>query len=216
MDNAETQLFYIFVSIVGIVVTIITAWILLGYPKWRVWASHQEGLAELMLARNEQQVQVAQAQGRVDAAELNKQAAVIEAQAVALQIEAIGKQLTAHDLYLKWQWIKMMEERPESSTIYVPTEANIPILEATRLTEIAGSKAEWRMAKPKPKFRVGQVVAWHNGGVAKINRIGSIPYEHDFVYWVSPSKGGYVPEHYLRPLTAREIGQPRKPRRRKK
>jgi hypothetical protein len=28
--------------------------------------------------------------------------------------------------------IKMMEERPESSTIYVPTEANIPILEATR------------------------------------------------------------------------------------
>jgi hypothetical protein len=82
---------------------------LLGYPKWRVWASHQKGLGELMLARNEQQVQVAQAQGRLDAAELNKKAAVVEAEAVALQIEAIGKQLTQHDLYLKWQWIKMME-----------------------------------------------------------------------------------------------------------
>ena len=26
-----------------------------------------------------------------------------------------------------------MEERPEASTIYIPTEANMPILEATRL-----------------------------------------------------------------------------------
>jgi len=109
-----------------------TLWALVGYPKWRVWASHQEGLADLMMARNEQQVQVAEAQGRLDAAQLNKKAAVVEAEAVALQIEAIGKQLTTHDLYLKWQWIKMMEERPKSSTIYVPTEANIPILEATR------------------------------------------------------------------------------------
>lgn len=111
------------------------AWTLLGYPIWKVWASHKEGQADLQRARNEQQIQIAQAQSRLDAAELNKKAAVIEAQAVALQINEIGKQLTQHDLYLKWQWIKMMEERPDSSVIYVPTEANIPILEATRLNK---------------------------------------------------------------------------------
>jgi regulator of protease activity HflC (stomatin/prohibitin superfamily) len=111
-------------------------WILLGYPYWRVWASHQAGLADLQKAKNEQQIQIAKAQSRLDAAELNKKAAIIEAQAVADQIKAIGGELTHHDLYLRWQWIKMMEERPEEgdhSVIYVPTEANIPILEASRL-----------------------------------------------------------------------------------
>jgi hypothetical protein len=114
----------------GFLIAVILAWSLWGYPHWKVWANHKEGQADLALAKNDQQIQIAKAQSRLDAANLNKQAAIIEAEAVASQITAIGQQLTKHDLYLKWQWIKMMEERPESSTIYVPTEANIPILEA--------------------------------------------------------------------------------------
>lgn len=120
------------------VVAIVLLWTLAGYPVWRVWASHKQGQADLQRAKNEQQIQIAQAQSRLDAAELNKKAAVIEAQAVALQINEIGKQLTEHDLYLKWQWIKMMEDTAkegtmDTSVIYVPTEANLPILEASRL-----------------------------------------------------------------------------------
>jgi hypothetical protein len=111
------------------VLAFVLFWILFGYPHWRVWASHQAGLADLQWAKNEQQIQVAEAQGRLDAAQLNKQAAVVEAEAVALQIHCIGDQLTKHDLYLKWQWIKMMEDR-DGETIYVPTEAGLPILEA--------------------------------------------------------------------------------------
>jgi regulator of protease activity HflC (stomatin/prohibitin superfamily) len=116
-------------------VFIILGWVLVGYPKWRVWASHQEGLADLQRAKNEQQIQIAQAQSRLDAAGLNKKAAIIEAEAVAAQVEAIGKELKQHDLYLKWQWIKMMEDSETDATvIYVPTEANIPVLEATRFS----------------------------------------------------------------------------------
>ena len=111
---------------------IILIWILWLYPLWRVWAAHQRGLADLAQARNEQTIQVAEAQGRLNAAELNKQAAIIEAQAVAAQIKEIGEGLKQHDLYLRWQWIKMMEERDGDETIYVPTEANLPILEASR------------------------------------------------------------------------------------
>jgi regulator of protease activity HflC (stomatin/prohibitin superfamily) len=122
------------VSYAGILAAVILLWCLIGYPKWRVWAAHQAGLADLQFAKNEQQIQVSAAQGRLDAADLNKQAAVIEAQAVALQIKEIGEQLTKHDLYLRWQWIKMMEEiDTNNSVIYVPTEANLPILEASRL-----------------------------------------------------------------------------------
>ncbi len=128
-DAAWTEVFWL----IGIIAAVLILWALIGYPKWRVWASHQSGLADLMQAKNEQQIQIAEAQSRLDAAELNKRAAVIEAQAVALQIAEIGKQLTAHDLYLKWQWIKMMEDRhADADTIYVPTEAGLPILEASR------------------------------------------------------------------------------------
>lgn len=115
----------------AIIVILSLIWSLAIAPRYNVWAQHQAGLADLARARNEQQVQVADAQGRLDAAQINKKAAVIEAEGVALQIQTIGEKLTTHDLYLKWQWIKMMEEG-DHSVIYVPTEANLPILEAGR------------------------------------------------------------------------------------
>lgn len=120
-----------FTSII-IIVGALFIWFTFLHPIWRVWASQKAGEADLQQAHKEQQIQVSKAQGRLDAAKLNKEAAIIEAEAVSAQIEKIGKQLTEHDLYLKWQWIKMMEERPDSSVIYVPTEANLPILEAMR------------------------------------------------------------------------------------
>ena len=115
-----------------LITVVVIFWSLVGYPKWRVWASHQRGLADLAQANNEQQIQIAKARARAEAAELNKKAAIIEAEAVSEQISRIGQQLTAHDLYLRWQWIKMMEENETDKVIYVPTEANLPILEATR------------------------------------------------------------------------------------
>lgn len=115
-----------------ITVVVVLAFLLWFLPTYKVWQSKKSGEADLAQAHKEQQVQVAKAQGRLDAANLNKQAAIVEAEAVAKQIETIGANLKEHDLYLKWQWIKMMEERPESSVIYVPTEANLPITEATR------------------------------------------------------------------------------------
>ncbi|HVT75079.1 MAG TPA: membrane protease subunit [Candidatus Paceibacterota bacterium] len=118
-----------------IAVAALILWSLWGYPVWKVWASGKSGEADLQQAHREQQVQVAKAQGRLDAAKLNKEAAIVEAEAVSAQIEKIGEKLTQHDLYLKWQWIKMMEERPDSSVIYVPTEANMPILEAGKRAE---------------------------------------------------------------------------------
>jgi hypothetical protein len=117
----------------GALVILLLLWVLFGYPHWRVWAKHQSGLADLAMAKNEQQIQIAKAQSRLDAASLNKQAAIVEAEAVAAQIQAIGAELNEHDLYLRWQWIKMMEDgNSGADVIYVPTEANLPILEASR------------------------------------------------------------------------------------
>lgn len=109
-------------------VVIMAIWMAL-MPRYNVWKAHKTGEADLMRAKNEQQIQIAQAQSRLDAAQLNKQAAIVEAEAVTKQIETIGKNLTEHDLYLKWQWINMMEKgEGKNKTIYVPTECNLPIL----------------------------------------------------------------------------------------
>lgn len=122
--------FFLYLFLPILLVLFIWLW---GFPRYRVWFAHQKGLADLARANNEQQIQVAQANGRLQAAETNKKAAIIEAEAVAAQIEKIGANLQKHELFLRWQWIKMMEARDsETDTIYVPTEANLPILEATR------------------------------------------------------------------------------------
>jgi hypothetical protein len=120
-----------------IIVPVVLLAIYLGlFPIYRVWYAHKRGEADLAKAQNEQQIQVAMAKGRLAAADLNKQAAIIEAEAVAEQISRIGEKLVSHDLYLRWQWIKMMEDRDGGETIYVPTEANLPLLEAARLMPI--------------------------------------------------------------------------------
>lgn len=135
---------YDFWTIIGVAILVcvvcVILWFIWLYPMWRVWASHQHGLSDLAMARNEQQIQIARAQARLDAAELNKKAAIIEAEAVAEQIKAIGEGLTKHELYLRWQWIKMMEERDGDETIYVPTEANLPVLEAGRFMRKGGEE----------------------------------------------------------------------------
>lgn len=115
-----------FVAITFFVLVVLSMWLV---PIYSVWAAHKQGQAELALALNEQQVQRAQAQGRRDAATLNKEAEIIDAEAVSKSVEIIGKSLHDNTGYLQWKWMHMMENT-DNATIYVPTEANLPILEA--------------------------------------------------------------------------------------
>lgn len=98
-------------------------------PHYQVWKARKEGEADLAQAHGEQAIQIAKAQNRLAAAEANKKAAIVEAEAVQEQIKIIGENVKNHPLYLTWQWIEMMRDR-KGATIYVPTEANLPILEA--------------------------------------------------------------------------------------
>ena len=104
------------------------------FPIYNVWASKKSGEAKLAEANFAEQVAIAEATARLNSAEMNKKAEIIEAEAVANSIETIGDALVRNEGYLRWQWIKMMDNT-DNATIYVPTEANLPVLEATRLNE---------------------------------------------------------------------------------
>lgn len=116
---------------IGIFVLLgIIAWLCWVLPIYGVWAARKRGEADLAEAQGEQQIQIAQAESRLKSATLNKDAELIDASAVAKSVEIIGKALHDNEGYMRWQWIRMMEQRDSGDTIYVPTESNLPILEA--------------------------------------------------------------------------------------
>jgi hypothetical protein len=112
-----------------ILFVVVVAWFLVGYPFWAVWASKKSGQAQLSEANFAEQVAIAQARARLSAAEMNMQAEIVEADAISQSIATIGDALEKNPSYNRFQWIKMME-KGNNATIYVPTEANLPILEA--------------------------------------------------------------------------------------
>lgn len=99
-------------------------------------AANKMGEAELAKAHNEQLVQVARAKGRQEAAKYNLEAEILDARAVAQSVEIIGKSLHENEGYLKYKWIQAMHDNENISTIYVPTEAGLPILEAGRTARL--------------------------------------------------------------------------------
>ena len=100
-------------------------------PVYNVWASKKSGEARLAEANFAEQVAIAEANARLKSATMNSEAEEIEATAVGNSVKIIGDALRENEGYLRWQWIKMMCST-ENEVIYVPTEASLPILEATR------------------------------------------------------------------------------------
>jgi hypothetical protein len=103
------------------------------FPVYSVWSSRKRGEAQLAEANFAEQVAISEANARLKAAEINKKAEVIDAEAVAESVGKIGGALASNDGYLRWQWIKAMADNEPASVVYVPTEANLPILEAGRM-----------------------------------------------------------------------------------
>lgn len=104
----------------------------LFYPPMRSYIQEWEGKAELAHADYSKQVQVQEAKGRLEAATYLANAEVERAKGVSRANEIIGTSLKNNEAYLRWLYIEGLKERTGVETIYVPTEAGLPILEANR------------------------------------------------------------------------------------
>ena len=104
-----------------------------GCPQYNVYEQRLAGEAELAKAEYSKQVQVREAEGRLAAAAKLAEVEVARAGGVAKANQIIGDSLRNNEDYLKYLWITDLTSNNRSpSVIYVPTEANIPILEAGR------------------------------------------------------------------------------------
>lgn len=120
--------------VVGIIV-LSSAGGMYGCPQYNVYSSRLAGEAELAQASYSRQVRVQESQAKLDAAKLDAQTDTVRAGGVAAANKIIAEGLGGPEGYLRWKYIEMLEETassPRQTVIYVPTEGNIPILEAEK------------------------------------------------------------------------------------
>lgn len=114
-------------SIMGLMLVIL---VMYGCPKYNVYKQRMEGQAQLAHAQSSKEVAVAEAKAKMESSALLAQADTIRAHGIAKSNEIIGNSLKNNKAYLNWLWIDNLKDN--ENVIYIPTESNLPILEAGR------------------------------------------------------------------------------------
>ena len=131
-DNAKENVIIgvIVVVCIGLLIGIIglSMW---GLPKYRIYKQDLRGQATLREQEWEKKVKVEEARAELESSKLKADAEVCRAVGVAEANKIIGKSLEGNESYLRYLWIQGLQDG-SSEIIYIPTEANLPILEATR------------------------------------------------------------------------------------
>lgn len=130
MDNDSSVLApvigFSFILMVLVVAVSLGMW---GCPQYSVYSQRMDGEAQLAHAEYSKKVQVQDALGKFEAAKSLAMAEVERAKGVAQANAIIGDSLKNNEAYLRWLFIESLKDKA-GEVIYVPTEANLPILEA--------------------------------------------------------------------------------------
>jgi regulator of protease activity HflC (stomatin/prohibitin superfamily) len=118
-----------------IAVVVVAAIFMIGMPTYNVYSKQMQGKAAYEEAVQNRRIRVLEAQALLDSAELTAQAEVARARGTNEANRIMAESLGGPDNYLRWSYINMLQEtagKPGREVIYIPTEAAIPILEASR------------------------------------------------------------------------------------
>ncbi len=114
-----------------IIAILIMGFVLWGIPQYKIYSLEMKGKANLREAEWSKQILIEEAKALKESATLRAEAEVERAKGVAKANKIIGDSLEENDAYLRYLWIQGLQDG-SSEVIYIPTEANLPILEATR------------------------------------------------------------------------------------
>lgn len=101
-----------------------------GYPKYKVWKAEQNGKAQFAEAEQNRRIKIAEAKANLEAEKLNAQAEIERAKGAAEAIKIENRSITPE--YIQYLWVRQQGSLSDKTVIYIPTEANLPILEANR------------------------------------------------------------------------------------
>jgi len=109
---------------------------MVGCPRYKVYQQNLRGKADLAEATQNRQIAVQEAMAKFESAVYIKQADSTRAVGVAIANKIIGQSLKQNEDYLRWLWITdVAGTNIDKTIVYVPTETNLPILEANRIRE---------------------------------------------------------------------------------
>lgn len=126
--KAEGELIWVFIILFVMALVAVAA---VGLPIYNVWTKEMSGKADLANAEWSKQIAIEEAKAELESASLKAAAEVERAKGVAEANAIIGDSLKDNDAYLRYLWINGLHDG-SSEVIYIPTEANLPILEAVR------------------------------------------------------------------------------------
>ena len=138
MDELKT--FFAWVFVIGLLLSLI----FFGVPKYRVWASkigieraENNGKAAMAEAEENRKILIEEAKANLEAQKLNSRAEVERAKGMAEAIEIENGKLT--EMYVHYLWVRNIDKM-DGEKIYIPTEANLPILEAKNKFKTEGNE----------------------------------------------------------------------------
>lgn len=119
--NSESVVKLTLMGVITAVILIVV--IMAGYPFYKVWSQEMRGKAALAEATQSKMIQIEQARAELESAQLRAEA-----------IKIIGKTAKEYPEYREQEFIgafgEALREGKINQIIYVPTEANLPVLEA--------------------------------------------------------------------------------------
>lgn len=113
--------------LLGVIITLSIA----GCPAYNVWQQGMSGKAELKRAEQNRQITIEEAKALKESAKLKAEAEEIRAHGIKSANETIAEGLGGAEGYLRYLYIDALQNT-SCNTIYIPTEAGLPILEANR------------------------------------------------------------------------------------
>ena len=116
----------IIISVTGVVgVVLLMMW---GMPQYSVWQQEMSGKASLAKAVEDRQIKIEEAKALKESAVFKAEAEVIRANGVAEANKIIGESLKNNESYLRYLWVNGLNEKDDVTTIYIPTEGQMPLM----------------------------------------------------------------------------------------
>ncbi|MDE5899990.1 MAG: hypothetical protein K2H33_01375 [Muribaculaceae bacterium] len=118
----------IIIAVTGLILVIVA--ICIAIPYYNVWRQEMAGRAEFAKAEQNRKIRIEEAKANLEAEKLNAQAEIERAKGAAEAIRIENGSLTP--TYIQYLWVRQQGNLNDKTVIYIPTETNLPILEASR------------------------------------------------------------------------------------
>ncbi|MBQ1268508.1 MAG: hypothetical protein IIV50_02590 [Muribaculaceae bacterium] len=113
-----------------ILAVVVLASLFFVIPWYNVWQQEMSGKAEFAKAEQNRKIKIEEAKANLEAEKLNAQAEIERAKGAAEAIRIENGSLTP--TYIQYLWVRQQSNLNDKTVVYIPTEGNLPILEATR------------------------------------------------------------------------------------